>query len=30
MLGHSNSVITEHYLASMKAEKTFKINAVLL
>lgn len=30
MLGHSNSVVTEHYLASMEAEKTFKINAVLL
>jgi integrase len=30
MLGHSNSVITEHYLASLDAERTFKINSVLL
>jgi integrase len=30
MLGHSNSIVTEHYLASMEAEKTFKINSSLL
>ena len=29
MLGHSNSVVTEHYLATMDAEKTFGINDVL-
>jgi len=26
MLGHSNSVVTEHYLASLDIEKTFDIN----
>jgi integrase len=26
MLGHSNSVVTEHYLASLDMEKTFDIN----
>ena len=30
MPGHSNSIVTEHYLASIDAERTFKINAVLL
>ena len=30
MLGHSNSVVTEHYLASLDMEKTFDINACLL
>jgi integrase len=29
MLGHSNSVVTEHYLASLDIEKTHQINAVL-
>lgn len=29
MLGHSNSVVTEHYLAAIEVEKTFKINEVL-
>jgi integrase len=27
MLGHSNSVVTEHYLASLDMEKTFEINS---
>jgi len=26
MLGHSNSVVTEHYLASLDIEKTHEIN----
>lgn len=26
MLGHINSVVTEHYLASLDMEKTFEIN----
>jgi len=30
MLGHSNSVVTEHYLASLDMEKTFDINGCLL
>ena len=30
MLGHSNSVVTEHYLGSLDIEKTFEINEVLL
>jgi len=30
MLDHINSIVTEHYLASIEAERTFKINAVLL
>jgi site-specific recombinase XerD len=30
MLGHSNSIVTEHYLASIDAERTFKINSALL
>ena len=30
MLGHSNSVVTEHYLASLDIEKTREINSVLL
>jgi integrase len=29
MLGHSNSVVTEHYLASLDMEKTFDINDCL-
>jgi integrase len=29
MLGHSNSIVTEHYLASLDAEKTFKVNEAL-
>lgn len=29
MLGHSNSVVTEHYLASLVMEKTFDINDCL-
>ncbi|MCK5820689.1 MAG: recombinase family protein [Bacteroidales bacterium] len=29
MLGHSNSMVTEHYLASIDLEKTFDINSVL-
>lgn len=29
MLGHSNSVVTEHYLDSLDTEKTFVINDVL-
>jgi integrase len=29
MLGHSNSVVTEHYLASLDMEKTFDINECL-
>lgn len=29
MLGHSNSVVTEHYLASLDMEKTFEINGCL-
>lgn len=29
MLGHSNSVVTEHYLASLDIEKTHQINSVL-
>jgi integrase len=29
MLGHSNSKVTEHYLASIDLEKTFDINSVL-
>ena len=30
MLGHSNSVVTEHYLGSLDTDKTFEINEVLL
>lgn len=30
MLGHSNSSVTQHYLASMDLETTFKTNSVLL
>ena len=30
MLGHSNSIVTEHYLSSIDAERTFEINSVLL
>jgi integrase len=30
MLGHSNSIVTEHYLRSLNAEKTFAINSSLL
>ena len=26
MMGHSNSVVTEHYLASIDTQRTFKIN----
>lgn len=29
MLGHSNSVVTEHYLGSLDTDKTFEINEVL-
>ena len=29
MLGHSNSIVTEHYLASLDMEKTFDINDCL-
>ncbi len=27
MLGHSNSIVTEHYLDTLEAEKTFEINS---
>ena len=30
MLGHSNSVVTEHYLASLDIEKTQEINQHIL
>ncbi len=30
MLGHSNSLVTEHYLAGLEPEKTFGINDQLL
>jgi integrase/recombinase XerD len=30
MMGHSNSVVTEHYLASIDTERTFKINQSLM
>jgi site-specific recombinase XerC len=30
MLGHSNSVVTEHYLASLDIEKTNEINQHIL
>lgn len=30
MLGHADSIVIEHFIASMDAEKTFKINSVLL
>ena len=30
MLGHSNSIVTEHYLASLDSEKTFEINDCIL
>jgi hypothetical protein len=30
MLGHSNSIVTEHYLASLDNERTHQINAVLM
>lgn len=29
MLGHSNSIVTEHYLASIDLQRTFDINSVL-
>jgi site-specific recombinase XerD len=29
MLGHSNSIVTEHYLDSLDAEMTFSVNEVL-
>lgn len=29
MLGHSNSIVTEHYLASLDLEKTFEINELI-
>jgi len=29
MLGHSNSIVTEHYLSSIDIEKTDRINSVL-
>ena len=30
MMGHSNSVVTEHYLSSIDTERTFKINQSLM
>jgi len=30
MMGHSNCIVTEHYLASIDTERTFKINQSLL
>lgn len=30
MLGHSNVIVTMHYLASLSSEKTFEINSVLM
>jgi len=30
MLGHSNSIVTEHYLPSIDPERTFEINSALL
>jgi hypothetical protein len=30
MLGHANSVVTEHYLASLDIEKTIEINQHIL
>jgi len=30
MLGHSNSIVTEHYLASLAIEKTHEINQHIL
>jgi archaellum component FlaD/FlaE len=30
MLGHANSVVTEHYLASLDFEKTVEINRHIL
>jgi len=30
MMGHSNSVVTEHYLSSIYTERTFKINQSLM
>jgi hypothetical protein len=30
MLGHSNSIVTEHYLASLDIEKTHDINMHIL
>ncbi|NCC55645.1 MAG: hypothetical protein EOM11_09230 [Erysipelotrichia bacterium] len=30
MLGHSNSIVTEHYLGSFDAEKTFEVNKHIL
>jgi hypothetical protein len=30
MMVHSNSVVTEHYLASIDAERTFEINQSLM
>ena len=29
MLGHSNSIVTEHYLGSLDLEKTFEANESL-
>jgi len=29
MLGHSNSIVTEHYLAGLEKEKKKKINSLL-
>jgi len=29
MMGHSNSVVTEHYLATLDIEKTWEINESL-
>jgi len=30
MMGHSNSIVTEHYLSSIDTERTFKINQSLM
>lgn len=30
MLGHSNSIVTEHYLATLDVERVFEVNEVLL
>jgi hypothetical protein len=29
-MGHSNSIVTEHYLSSIDTERTFKINQSLM
>jgi hypothetical protein len=30
MMGHSNSVVTKHYLSSIDTERTFNINQSLM